>query len=249
MRIKRSVFSSLLGSERERGLTALSGPPPSPPSLLEREEVKCAPSNKHTRMPMQNTLPSLLATAIFLKLVSSRAAQASLSLELLPGGEVGPRHNTSGPGGSDASLPHHLPMNMFNTSVFPVCFEENVPLILYMPGKLAGIQSEGKRKRERALQTLGDQAFLIQIPIFYFHVYTSTHCCVTLKPCLLSPGMACRFFFLFFKFNYNFYIVVTVESSSPHGHRASTTDASSPYAGSCLKHKIDAFALSSKVVV
>lgn len=63
-------------------LTALRSSPLSPPLLLEREEVKCTPSNKHTRMPMQNTLPSLLATAIFLKLVSSRAPEASLRLEL-----------------------------------------------------------------------------------------------------------------------------------------------------------------------
>lgn len=60
-------------------LTALRSPPLSPPPLLERDEVKCAPSNKHTRMPMQNTLPSLLATAIFLKLMSSGAAEVFLS--------------------------------------------------------------------------------------------------------------------------------------------------------------------------
>lgn len=48
------------------------------------EEVKYTPSsNKRSLMPMENTLPSLLATAIFLKLMSSRAAEASLSLELL----------------------------------------------------------------------------------------------------------------------------------------------------------------------
>lgn len=69
--------------EEKLWLTALSSPPLSPPSLLKREEVKYTPSNKHTGMPMQNTLPSLLVTAIFLKLMSSRGPEASLSLELL----------------------------------------------------------------------------------------------------------------------------------------------------------------------
>lgn len=46
-------------------------------------QVYPSSSNKRSLMPMENTLPSLLATAIFLKLMSSRAAEASLSLELL----------------------------------------------------------------------------------------------------------------------------------------------------------------------
>lgn len=59
--------------------TALRSPPLSPSSLLKREEFKYTSSNKHTWMPMQNTLPSLLATAIFLKVMPS---EVSLSLEL-----------------------------------------------------------------------------------------------------------------------------------------------------------------------
>lgn len=74
-----------------------------------------------------------------------------------------------------------------------------MPLILYMPGKLAGIQSEGKRKRERALQTLGDQAFLIQIPIFLFsclHINTLLRDPKTL-PSVPRDGM--QIFFPFFQ--------------------------------------------------
>lgn len=55
-------------------------------SIAPREgggQVYPPSSNKRSLMPMENTLPSLLATAIFLKLMSSRAAEASLSLELL----------------------------------------------------------------------------------------------------------------------------------------------------------------------
>lgn len=83
IRVELRAVQQQLRERRTGWLTALSGPPLSPPPLLERGEVKCTPSNKHTRMPMQNTLPSLLATAIFLKLMSSRAPEASLSLELL----------------------------------------------------------------------------------------------------------------------------------------------------------------------
>lgn len=82
IRVKPRAVQQQHHESKNVWLTALSSPPLSPPSLLEREEVKCTPSNKHTQMPMQNTLPSLLATAIFLKLMSSRAPEASLSLEL-----------------------------------------------------------------------------------------------------------------------------------------------------------------------
>lgn len=55
-------------------------------SIVPQEGAgQVCPPQTNTPMPMQNTLPSLLVTAIFLKLVSSRAPETSLSLELPEG--------------------------------------------------------------------------------------------------------------------------------------------------------------------
>lgn len=73
---------------------------------------------------MQNTLPSLLVTAIFLKLMSSRAPETSLSLEL-PGGVKWA--DNQGAGKYISGIGVCSPMNKFNASTskcffFPLFF-------------------------------------------------------------------------------------------------------------------------------
>lgn len=144
--------------EEKVWLTALRSPPLSPPSLLEREEVKCTPSNKHTRMPMQNTLPSLLATAIFLKLVSSRAPEASLSLELLG------LKWTDDRAGKHISVQDQVcsPMNTFNAStskcfLSSVFWKEGKHSARIPPTFICHQISWNPVTQKRALQTLWDQ--------------------------------------------------------------------------------------------
>lgn len=86
------LYEILTQWEEKLWLTALSSPLLSPPLILEKEEVKYT-IYKHTQMPMQNTLSRLLATAVFLELLSSRAQEASLSLDL---GEVKWANNQAG---------------------------------------------------------------------------------------------------------------------------------------------------------
>lgn len=172
--------------EEKVWLTALSSPPLSPPSLLEREEVKCTPSNKHTRMPMQNTLPSLLATAIFLKLMSSRAPEASLSLELLRG-EVGwqPGRKIYLRYADQVCSPPpwiHLMPQPPNFS-FLVRFEERKNIV---PTFMCHRISWNPVIQKRALQILKDQplskhnsSFQTEIWSFFFVISKPTFCCMT----------------------------------------------------------------------
>lgn len=127
--------------EEKVWLTAMRSSPLSPPSLLEREEVKCTPSNKHTRMPMQNTLPSLLATVIFLKLMSSRAPEASLRLELERPKWADNRGRKMHQCEEDQEV--CSPMNTFNAPdtkcYFLVCFEKREKYCVRTPPTCAQV--------------------------------------------------------------------------------------------------------------
>lgn len=181
--------------EEKVWLTALRSPPLSPPSLLEREEVKCTPSNKHTRMPMQNTLPSLLATAIFLKLMSSRAPEASLSLELLgvkwtddrAGKYISVRRIRCAP-----PWTHLMPQppNVF----FLVCFEkrENIQQGYHQrlyATKLVGIQLHRKGHFRPSEISLSDSTFTHRnMKLFFFCLN------VYMLSLFMSQGVTHKFF-------------------------------------------------------